>query len=132
MFLFQQFSGKELPIRFLSWPRQKKLELSTTPKILEELSEVLQREKFKPFFQQAKTTSEEVFEKILRLVKVYVPKEKIEVIKEDSFDNEFLACAWISQASFIVSGDKHLLKLKSFQGIPILRPREFLKRIQAN
>ena len=51
------------------------------------------------------------------------------VIKEDRPDNKFLACAIAAQASFIISGDKHLLKLKEFQGIPIVSPREFLKII---
>lgn len=53
------------------------------------------------------------------------------IIKEDLPDNYFLACAILSQVSFIVSGDKHLLKLKKFQGIRIVSPREFLKIIKS-
>ena len=52
------------------------------------------------------------------------------IIKEDLADNYFLACAILSQACFIISGDKHLLKLKEFQGIPIVFPKEFLKIIK--
>lgn len=55
---------------------------------------------------------------------------QIEEIKEDPTDNSFLACALSAQASFIVSGDKHLLTLKEFQGIPILSPKEFLGRFK--
>jgi hypothetical protein len=45
----------------------------------------------------------------------------------DTSDDKFLACAFESQASFIISGDKHLLKLKKFRNIPILGIKEFLK-----
>lgn len=48
----------------------------------------------------------------------------------DPFDNHFLACALSSGASFIVSGNKHLLSLKNFKGIPILSPQQFLKRMK--
>lgn len=51
------------------------------------------------------------------------------IIKEDPADNYILACAIAAQASFIISGDKHLLKLKKFRGISILSPKEFLKQI---
>lgn len=57
-------------------------------------------------------------------------KEIPDVIKEDPFDNNFLACAVSCRASFIIFGDKHLLKLKEFQGIPIVSPRDFLKIIK--
>lgn len=55
-----------------------------------------------------------------------IPEQKVIVVKGDPDDNKFLACALAAQASFLVSGDKHLLALKSFAGIPIVTPREFL------
>ena len=54
-----------------------------------------------------------------------------EIIKEDLADNEILACALSARASFIVSGDNHLLVLKSFGGIPIVTPKEFIDIIGA-
>jgi len=50
------------------------------------------------------------------------------VIQEDPSDDRFLECAVAGKADCIVSGDKHLLKLVEFQGIPILKPAVFLKR----
>ncbi len=57
---------------------------------------------------------------------VVTPYQYIAIIKDDPDDNAFLACAVTVRASFIVSGDKHLLALKSFAGIPIVTPRAFL------
>lgn len=48
----------------------------------------------------------------------------------DPFDEMVLECALAFRADFIVSGDKkHLLALRAYQGIPILSPRDFLKRL---
>ena len=58
---------------------------------------------------------------------VYV-KTKINVIREDPTDNVFLECAIEGNADYIISGDRHLLSLKNFQGIPILKVRELLER----
>ncbi len=48
-------------------------------------------------------------------------------IQEDPSDNKFLACALAGRVKFVVSLDKHLLHLREFQGIKILRPREFFQ-----
>lgn len=55
------------------------------------------------------------------------PAKIPDLIKVDQFDNHFLACAQSCGANFIISGDKHLLRLKKFQEISIIPPRKFLK-----
>ena len=57
------------------------------------------------------------------------PKERLEVIADDP-DNRILECAVEGQAEFIISGDKHLLKLKAYQGIAIVTPVDFLESCQ--
>ena len=54
------------------------------------------------------------------------PEEKLYIVKDDSDDNKFIEAAITGKADFIVSQDKHLLKLKEFQGIRIMTPDEFL------
>ena len=51
----------------------------------------------------------------------------LQVIREDPSDDKFLACAVDGRADRIVTGDRHLLRLKSFRGIRIIPPAEFLK-----
>ena len=59
------------------------------------------------------------------LEKVFRPENKIknvpdiENVSEDPDDDKFLACAATSGADMIISNDKHLLKLKIFEGIPV-------------
>jgi predicted nucleic acid-binding protein len=46
---------------------------------------------------------------------------------EDPDDNKFIECAIASDTKIIVSGDKHLLKIKGFKGIKVHNPREFVE-----
>ena len=45
----------------------------------------------------------------------------------DPDDDKYLECAVDGGADFIVSGDGDLLSLKSFRGIPIVKPRRFVE-----
>lgn len=58
------------------------------------------------------------------------PVERASGATADPDDEMILECALAAEADFIVSGDKkHLLVLRQFQGIPIVSPAEFLRRI---
>jgi putative PIN family toxin of toxin-antitoxin system len=50
------------------------------------------------------------------------------VIRDDPSDDKFLEAAVAGNTSYIISGDKHLLTLSEFQGIQILKPRDFAHR----
>lgn len=50
-----------------------------------------------------------------------------EPVCDDPDDDKFLACAVASDADFIVSGDRHLLKISVYHGTEIVRPRNFLE-----
>jgi putative PIN family toxin of toxin-antitoxin system len=54
-----------------------------------------------------------------------IPTEKVNACR-DPKDDKFLEAAVAGRAECIVSGDADLLDMKSFEGIPILRPAEFL------
>lgn len=51
-------------------------------------------------------------------------------IYSDPDDDKFLAAALSAKASFIVTGDKALLKLTEFHGAKIVQPSAFLKAIK--
>jgi putative PIN family toxin of toxin-antitoxin system len=55
------------------------------------------------------------------------PIPAISAISEDPADDKFIACAIAAEAKYVISGDRHLLNLKGFEGIRILSPTEFLK-----
>ena len=63
------------------------------------------------------------------------PREPVEVTKRvqavpnDPEDDKFIECAISCNADYIVSGDRHLLNLKEYAGIRILKASEFLSNL---
>lgn len=53
---------------------------------------------------------------------------KLRIVKDDPDDDKYLECAEKCLAHYIISNDRHLLNLKSYDGTKIIRPSEFLKR----
>ncbi|MCX6053883.1 MAG: hypothetical protein NTZ74_03015 [Chloroflexi bacterium] len=47
----------------------------------------------------------------------------------DPSDNKFLEATLQGNAIYVVSGDSHLLELKTFRGISIITAREFVERL---
>jgi uncharacterized protein len=52
------------------------------------------------------------------------------LVAADPKDDMVVACALEGNAEFIVSGDQHLTDLNEFEGIPILPPSVFVKRVK--
>jgi len=52
------------------------------------------------------------------------PTIKLNIIEADLDDNKFLEAGITGKVDFIISQDKHLLNLKEYQGMKIVRPEE--------
>jgi putative PIN family toxin of toxin-antitoxin system len=65
---------------------------------------------------------------VIEHAKVYKSTKLKEPICEDPDDDKFIACALSSESRIIISGDKHLLKVSGYQGIEVLKPRDFVDR----
>lgn len=63
---------------------------------------------------------------VIEYAKVYKSARLKEPVCEDPDDDKFLACALASGSKIILSGDKHLLKVSGYEGIEVLKPREFI------
>ena len=50
------------------------------------------------------------------------------IVEEDPDDNKFIECAVALDCKIIVSGDKHLKKIKKYIDINILSPKEFIEK----
>ena len=96
-------------------------EIFSTKEILEEFAEVLKRD-----FLYNDEEVNNILEKVLQFLILVNPSKKIDIVKEDADDNKIIECAVESKAEYILSYDKHLLKLKEYQGIKIIRPEEAL------
>ena len=65
---------------------------------------------------------------LIEHAKVYRSAKLKEPVCEDPDDDKFIACALASGSRVIISGDKHLLKVSGYQGIEVLKPRQFIDR----
>jgi uncharacterized protein len=54
------------------------------------------------------------------------PTEALNVVSDDPDDDRVLECAAAAQADYLVTGDKHLLKLGSYRATRIVKAAEFL------
>ncbi|VVB93966.1 PIN domain protein [uncultured archaeon] len=90
--------------------------------ILSELRDVISRDKFGYTDEEVNT----FVEAIISFSDVVNPGIEIDAIKADPDDNKILECAVASGASYIVSGDKHLLELKEYGKIKIIKPKAAL------
>jgi uncharacterized protein len=61
-----------------------------------------------------------------------MPTEKLSVIKEDPDDDRILECAAEAKSNFIVSEDKHLLRLGHFGDVRIVTIRDFIQQALAH
>jgi putative PIN family toxin of toxin-antitoxin system len=66
---------------------------------------------------------------LVKVAEIITPKIPFEVIREDPPDNRVLECEVEGRAHLIVSGDRHLRRLRIYQGIPIVRPIDFLRTL---
>lgn len=55
------------------------------------------------------------------------PEMVLHVIEDDPDDDRVLECALAGEANYIVTGDRHLLKLGIYEGVTIITVRQFLE-----
>jgi putative PIN family toxin of toxin-antitoxin system len=112
------------PHRILQGWRDGRVKLVLSPEILDEYRRVA--EDLKTQFPAIDLTA------ILELLMVAAEMHQADPLSEptciDPDDDKFLACALASGSRLIVSGDKHLLAVDGYQGIEILKPRQFVDR----
>ncbi len=95
--------------------------------IVREYLDVINRPKFRISAEEIATTTEY----LLKSAELVTPTETVAAVQADPTDNKFLEAALVGRANFIVSGDGHLLELKSFREIPIITAREFIQQLQS-
>jgi putative PIN family toxin of toxin-antitoxin system len=104
--------------------RARRYRLLLSPAIVREVARVL-REDF--LWEESRILHQ--LKRLSKKAEVIVPHVKVDVIHDDPPDNRILECAIAGHADLIVSGDRHLRKLKSYEGIPIVRPVDFLRTL---
>ena len=105
--------------------------LVSSPALLAELADVIGRAKFDDILTRTNTLRERTLAEVRRLADVIDPPALPQPVCRDPDDDKVLALAIVAKVEFIVSGDKDLLSLVSFEGIPIVAPADAMALIEA-
>ncbi|HSE83521.1 MAG TPA: putative toxin-antitoxin system toxin component, PIN family [Thermodesulfobacteriota bacterium] len=115
-----RFNPKSASAKIIEKVEKGGLELIWSDEIYREAMQILQNvradEKFRIRIEKILSSSR----KVTRL-------PRINIIREDPSDNMFLAAAVRGNADYIVSNDRHLLRLKGFRNIPIVSSTQALQ-----
>lgn len=97
-----------------------------TPEIFEEVKRVVSYPKLK--FSSSLQTK--IIEFVFSYSRVVSSENPLSLIDEDPDDNKFIECALSAHASFIISGDPHLLRIEQYGNILIVTPAQFLELLE--
>ncbi len=114
------------PQRVLDAALRGEFVLLLSPALLEEAERVLSYSHLKDL---PRARVQEALALLPLVAEMVEPEERITVITDDPSDNRVLECALAGEATHIVSGDLHLLALKSFRKILVVDASTFLKKI---
>jgi putative PIN family toxin of toxin-antitoxin system len=113
------------PHRLLSLAVEKKITLCSSLPLISEFKEIVQRD-----FQVGLQEADLMVDVLLQSVQLFQTADCVKLVKEDPDDDKVLECALACKADYVVSGDRHLLALKEFSGIPILTVNQLLNRLK--
>ena len=117
--------GRGKPRRLVTKLLEEHMVVSSTA-MLAELADVISRDKFR----EVKSWEAGRFMSILAGRSVLVTiRQPLKIVADDPDDDMVLNTAHEGRADYIVSGDRHLLKLREFRRIKIVTVKQMLEMI---
>lgn len=117
------------PYSLLQAAIERDVTLCTSPVLIAELTEVLQRSHLTPKLERARGSVEQALALYASLTVNVTPSTVPRVVAADPDDDHVLAAAVTADADLIVSGDRHLLALGAHKGIRVLNPADAQRMI---
>ncbi len=101
--------------------RDGKVQIFTSPDIEKEIADKLSTK-----FKLHKNEVNQILSDLSSFTIPVMITNKYQVIQDDPDDDKFIDCAMQCKANIIVSGDRHLLNLKTYESIRIMNAANFL------
>lgn len=118
------------PAEIIKAAGENRFSILISEEIITEISQVLTYPKLKQAYQE-RLRSEDLIEMVLRIGKFVKVSKRVNVVKEHPADDKVIECAYAAGADYIVSGDKHLLKVARYKKTQIVSVAEFLQALEA-
>jgi|SRR3989304_914610 len=119
-------SGGSPPDSILRAWRREAFQLATSAPLLSELETVLKREHIAKRLGWSPGERKAFIADLREGATVVIPENRLQVVLADPSDNRVLEAAVAAQADYVVSGDQHLLGLKTCEGVQIVTPARFV------
>ena len=108
--------------------RDREFTLILSDQIVSEFITVVGRRKFTGYVEEHDLR---IFLEALHRTAIFAKvRSKFRIVKDDPSDDIILRTAHDSRASYIVSGDRHLLTLREFKGVRIVTVDEMLRLLK--
>ncbi|OGH20798.1 MAG: putative toxin-antitoxin system toxin component, PIN family [Candidatus Levybacteria bacterium RIFCSPHIGHO2_02_FULL_37_13] len=116
--------------KILKAVRNQKVILVTSPKILKEVTDVINRERIVKLTKMTRQERKEFIDKLIERSDITIGKQLSQIVSRDVKDDKFLACGVEGKVDYIISGDDDLLSLREFEGIRIVSPQQFVTLLE--
>lgn len=120
------------PASLLRRARSREFELVTSATILVELRRALDYPRVRRYLRGTERDVEEWVIAVEGAALVVLEAAGSASVASDPDDTKYLAVAAEAGASFVVTGDRHLLEVREWQGVRIVRPRQFLDHLDSS
>ena len=119
------------PAEILKAAENHKVIILLSEEIVGEISQVLTYPKLKKIYQAEGLSHEELIEAVLKAGQFVQVTKKVSVVREHPADDKYIECGLAANADYIVSGDRHLLKVVNYGKMRLLSVSEFLQTIRS-
>jgi len=118
------FGGK--PRKILNLALEHRLQVISSPLLLAELDDVISK-KFPLLAENVK----KIHKHLNKRFKIVNPKESLHIVRDEP-DNRVLEAALQGKCQYIVTGDRDLLDIGTYEKIKIVTPNDFLTLLENN
>lgn len=125
-------SSRGAPAEIIRRWENGEFEVVTSPPLITEFKRALTYPQVRKYLHYSDQEVIDILNRFRAVATVIEPTINLNVIERDPDDNRVLECAVTGNASYIVSGDDHLLTLAEYQNIVILNPVGFLATLKLN
>ncbi|MCX8177152.1 MAG: putative toxin-antitoxin system toxin component, PIN family [Candidatus Bathyarchaeota archaeon] len=119
------------PAEIVKAAEEGKVVIVASEEIVGEISQVLNYPKLRKVYQAAGLRHKDLVEAVIKVVRFVEVSKRVSVVVEHPADDKFIECVLAAGADYIVSGDRHLLKIGGYKRTRILSVSELLGILEA-
>ncbi|MCB9102522.1 MAG: putative toxin-antitoxin system toxin component, PIN family [Anaerolineales bacterium] len=124
-------SSKGAPAQIIRHWEAGEFTVITSQTLITELKQTLTYPRVRKYLSLPSEDIEKFIEHLMIVAIIVDPQLTLRVIDQDQDDDRIVECAVAGKATYIVSGDSHLLDLGEYGEITILSPKNFLTVLQS-